>query len=460
MGDPVKLSGRVAAARYASVMTAAMATGRPQRNVYDPRVRQLIRATGNPDLFPELDVPRSTAAGWLRGEFKTALGIDLVSKAEAELHAENAKLKRRVLVLATVMRLLLVLVRVSGCRLTGDRLPDGKAKAEVLRAITAAKKTLPLKSIARILGLSPSRYHAWRRLDTPCGLADRPSCPKTHPRQLTAQETATIQQMVTSNEYRHMPTSTLAVYAQRVGRVFASASTWVRLVRTHGWRRPRARVYPAKPKLGIRAKEPNEIWHLDVTVLRLLDRTRLYLHAVVDNYSRRILAWRLAEKLSPVTTCEVLAKAAENLKGEKAPVSVLTDGGGENVNDTVDEFLSGVSLKRVVAQVEIAESHSLVEAFGRILRHQWLYLNTLDTVAAVRRLVSFYVQQHNEAMPHSALNGRTPDEAYLGKGKDVPVKLAAATEAAQARRLAQNRTVTCETCTMTAEATSPVENAA
>jgi hypothetical protein len=92
MGDPVKWSGRAAAARYASVMTAAMATGRPQRNVYDPRVRQLIRATGNPDLFPELDVPRSTAAGWLRGEFKTALGIDRVSKAEAELHAENAKL--------------------------------------------------------------------------------------------------------------------------------------------------------------------------------------------------------------------------------------------------------------------------------------------------------------------------------------------------------------------------------
>ena len=181
---------------------------------------------------------------------------------------------------------------------------------------------------------------------------------------------------------------------------------------------------------------------------------------MVDNYSRRILAWRLAEKLSPVTTCEVLAKAAENLKGKKSPVSVLTDGGGENVNDTVDEFLSGVSLKRVVAQVEIAESNSLVEAFWRILRHQWLYLNTLDTVAAVRRLVSFYVQQHNEAMPHSALNGRTPDEAYFGKGEDVPVKLAAAREAAQARRLAQNRTVTCKTCTLTAEArTSPPHNA-
>ena len=279
-----------------------------------------------PDLFPVLNLPRSTASGWLRGEFKPALGTELASRTEAELHAENARLKRRSLVLVTVVRLLLVLVRISGCRLTGDRLPDGKAKTEVLKAITAAKKAVPLKSALRILGLSPSRYRAWRRLDTTCGLADRPSCPKTHPGQLTAQETATIKEMVTSTEYRHIATSTLAVYAPRVGRVFASASTWIRLVRTHGWRRPRMRLYPAKPKVGIRAKEPNEIWHLDVTVLRLLDRTRLYLHAVVDNCSRRVLAWQLAEQLSPVTTCQVLAKAAENLKDKKPPVSVLTDG--------------------------------------------------------------------------------------------------------------------------------------
>ena len=200
IGNSVKLSGRAAAARYASMMTAAMATDRAQRNVYDPRVRELIRATGNPDLFPELQIPRSTSAGWLRGKFRPALGMDLVSKAQAESCAENAKLKRRVLVLAAVMRLLLVLVRVSCCRLTGDRLPDGNAKTQVLRAVAAAKKTLPLKSVLRVLGLSPSRYHAWRRLETACQLADRPSCPKTHPGQLTAQETATIKEMVTSTE--------------------------------------------------------------------------------------------------------------------------------------------------------------------------------------------------------------------------------------------------------------------
>jgi transposase InsO family protein len=129
------------------------------------------------------------------------------------------------------------------------------------------------------------------------------------------------------------------------------------------------RVYPAKPKVSIRAKEPNEIWHLDVTVFRLLNGTKLYLHAAVDNFSRRVLAWRLAEKLDPLTTCQVLTEAAKDLQGEGSAVSVLTDTGVENVNDTVDEFLSGSILRRVLAQVEIVESNSMIEAWWRGTTH-------------------------------------------------------------------------------------------
>jgi transposase InsO family protein len=66
-----------------------------------------------------------------------------------------------------------------------------------------------------------------------------------------------------------------------------------------GWRRPRLRLYPAKPKVGVRASKPNEIWHIDLTVLRLLDGTRAYVHAVIDNFSRRILAWTMAAKVDP-----------------------------------------------------------------------------------------------------------------------------------------------------------------
>jgi hypothetical protein len=64
----------------------------------------------------------------------------------------------------------------------------------------------------------------------------------------------------------------------------------------------------------------------------------------------------------------------------------------------------------------------------------------------VERLVSFYVQQYNEVMPHSALDFRTPDEVYFGRAEDVPSKLAVARRLAREARMAANRATACETC--------------
>ena len=217
---------------------------------------------------PDLNIPKLTIRGWLRGEFKPAVGIEPISRTEAQLRAENARLRRRVRVLQTVMCLLLVLVRIIGRRLYGERLPDGAAKARLLNAIAKARKVIALASVLKVVGLSNARYHAWNRRGKACELTDRRSCPKKSPNQLTPAELESIRELATSDEYRHMPTSTLSRFAQRAGRVYASASTWLRLIREREWRRPRARIYPAKPTVGIRANQPNEIWHLDVTVIR------------------------------------------------------------------------------------------------------------------------------------------------------------------------------------------------
>ena len=67
-----------------------------------------------------------------------------------------------------------------------------------------------------------------------------------------------MHQMATSEEYKHLPISRLALLAQRLGKVFASAATWSKLIRERGWRRPRQRIYPAKAKVGVRAETPDE----------------------------------------------------------------------------------------------------------------------------------------------------------------------------------------------------------
>jgi transposase InsO family protein len=179
--------------------------------------------------------------------------------------------------------------------------------------------------------------------------------------------------------------------------------------------------------------------------LKLLDGTRAYLHAVIDNFSRKILAWKLAARLEPASTCEVLAEAGR-AAGLIPPVTVLADSGGENVNARVDALIEAGLIKRVLAQVEVSFSNSMIEAFWRSLRHQWLYLHDLTDLPRVRTLVAFYVQQHNQVMPHAAFQGQTPDEMFFGTGADLPAELAAAHRRARAARIEANRALSCGVC--------------
>jgi hypothetical protein len=88
----------------------------------------------------------------------------------------------------------------------------------------------------------------------------------------------------------------------------------------------------------------------------------------------------------------------------------MAGGGVENFNSADDQLVQDGILKRVLAQTDVQFSNSLIEAWWRGLKHQMLYLNTLDTLATVRKLVAFYVEQHNSHLPHAAFKGQTPNE--------------------------------------------------
>jgi transposase InsO family protein len=423
-------------------------TGRHQRR-YDHRLQDLVRRTGDVTIATDLGIPRSTARGWLAKAPNVVVSVDVTSLTASELQQEVLVLRRRVKKLRALLRLAVALLRTSGFTLTHERLPDGRAKIRIWRGIDRACAFVPLRALLRFLGLSPSRFHAWRRLQHACALDDQSSCPHTSPHRLTPAEILAIKDMVTAVEYRHVPTGTLAVLAQRLGKVWASPSTWYNFVRKFGWRRPRLRVHPAKPKVGVRTTRANEMWHIDTTVIRLLDGTRAYLHAVIDNFSRRILAWRVAETFAPVNSVAVLVEAGRAATPLETTPVVLADAGVENVNAQVDELITTGVLRRVLAFTELKFSNSMIEAWWRSLKHQWLYLHALTSVTTVRRLVEFYVQEHNRVLPHSAFRGQTPDEMYVGTGHAVPGDLTTRAAAARRARVQANRSAVCGSCPST-----------
>jgi transposase InsO family protein len=374
------------------------------------------------------------------------ISSDLAAHDRAELTAEIQRLRRRIALLGAVVGLLIAMLRASKIQLDYERLPDGDTKRILLRAIARARNVLPLSAALRIARLSASRYHDWCRAETGCDLDDQTKCPRVVPTRLTPDEIDDMRKMVESDEHRHMSLRALALHAQRIGKVLASPSTWYRQVRTAGWRRPRRRVHPAKPKIGIRAKAPGELLHLDVTIIRLLDGTRAYLHAVIDNYSRRILSWSLEERLGSGGTCQILREAVVQLGDCPDHPIVVADSGSENVTGAVDDLLDDKDSTRVLAQVEITFSNSMIEAFWRSLKHSWLYLHSLDSFVGLRRLIEFYVTAHNEVMPHSAFQGQTPDEVFFGIGEDVARRLSEARESAREERMRANQSARCGAC--------------
>ena len=126
---------------------------------------------------------------------------------------------------------------------------------------------------------------------------------------------------------------------------------------------------------------------------------------MIDNFSRRILAWRVADTFAPVNSVAVLLDASRGATSSDTTPVVLADAGVENVNAQVDALISTGVLCRILAFAELKFSNSMIEAWWRSLKHQWLLLHSLDSVTTIRRLVTFYVDEHNRVLPHSAFRG-------------------------------------------------------
>ena len=130
----------------------------------------------------------------------------------------------------------------------------------------------------------------------------------------------------------------------------------------------------------------------------------------------------LPERREPTATCQLLLAAGKHMVIAGLPL-LFADSGIENINSVGDATLLSACLERVLAQVDVAYSNSMIEAFWRPLKHQWLYLNSLDSIERLRSLVKFFVDEHNTQM-----------------------QLAAARSKARAERLAANRAMTCDGC--------------
>ncbi|MCB9236216.1 MAG: transposase family protein [Bacteroidia bacterium] len=350
------------------------------RICYDTAVKHLYRK-GLEAALPQgiqTQIPRSNILRWRCEVNEKYFGSELndICSEKLELLQSFAKHKAAQRTFRAYLRLFLtfqqIVFQVAG---VSERLR--KAKSDIVNAVLKASNTLrPGKSI-RIFRISRSTWQDWLvRVKHPCPESFEFLCLKRRPNQATTGEVVRIKALLTDPDLMQWPVCSVAWYALREGIVSLSLSTWYKYNRLLVIRRP----LPCKRDRqieGLRATQPNEYWHLDVTVFKTQIGVKHYIHILMDNFSRKILAWTVADKLSAQGSVEVLKKAwmalGEQLK-EVIP-SLIVDGGSENNAQLVESTLAEhpLPIRKLIAQGDILQSNSMVEAFNKTLKYRYLY---------------------------------------------------------------------------------------
>ena len=416
---------------------------------YDPRLRNLVATSGDIAYFVARGVRKSTARQWVKDGPKDFFTLPELEFGAEALVQENIVLKASLAAAEAKIELVLQTIRIFGFQVQYQRLPRAAAKAEIIDVIKKAAKILPVSACLAAIGLSSARFHHWLKRLVKCQLDDQPSCPRVSPTQLTGSEVGTIRELYTSKEFAHYSMLSLSWLARKTGAVIASASTWSRVVRQLGLNRNRVRIYPPKPKTGIRASAPGQIWHIDITILRLQDGSRAFVQAVIDNFSRYVLAWQVSKDYGGLRTKDLLltALAKAHELGLRLIPNVFVDSGVENLNEFVNSLISSNLIIRTIAQIDIEFSNSMIEMLFHRLKHRYLFSIPLTNFDALVKGANFFFTETNVNIPHSALRGATPEEAITGQWTDAKIaELKARVLTARQERVATNRSRRCGPC--------------
>ena len=168
------------------------------------------------------------------------------------------------------------------------------------------------------------------------------------------------------------------------------------------------KVYPYLLR-GLPVERPNQVWAMDITYIPMA-RGFVYLAAVVDWFSRRVLAWRLSITLE-VEFC--LDAVEDALARYGRPEIFNTDQGSQFTSAAFTGLLLDNTIAISMDGRGSWRDNVFVERLWRSVKYEEVYLRAYDSVGDARASLGRYLDFYNRTRPHSSLAARTPDRAYF-----------------------------------------------
>jgi len=158
---------------------------------------------------------------------------------------------------------------------------------------------------------------------------------------------------------------------------------------------------------------PNQAWATDITYIPMA-KGFVYLVAILDLYSRKVLAWRVSNVMTTDFCVEALQEA---LVRYGTPEIFNTDQGSQF---TAEDFTKPLLAKRVRVSMDGRGrwvDNVFVERLWRSVKYEEIYLHAHETPREVKTALTRYFAFYNADRPHQSLEDRTPDEMYFGTDK-------------------------------------------
>jgi putative transposase len=173
------------------------------------------------------------------------------------------------------------------------------------------------------------------------------------------------------------------------------------------------RIYPYLLR-NLSITRPNQVWAMDITYIPMA-RGFIYLAAVVDWFTRRVISWRLSITLETNFCIEALEEAIS--RNEK-PEIFNTDQGSQFTSNAFVEKLEKNGIKVSMDGKGSWRDNVFVERVWKSVKYEEVYLHAYETVHEARTSIGKYLEFYNSIRPHSSLDGFTPDQVYFNRLPD------------------------------------------
>ena len=180
---------------------------------------------------------------------------------------------------------------------------------------------------------------------------------------------------------------------------------------------PGHRTYPYLLR-GLAITRPNQVWAMDITYIPMA-RGFVYLAAVVDWFSRRVLAWKLSITMEISFCIEALEEA---LTTNEKPEIFNTDQGSQFTSEAFTGRLKKEGISISMDGRGRWRDNVFVERIWRSIKYEEVYLHAYESVSEARQSIGRYIDFYNAIRPHSSLKAQTPDQVYFNR---LPESMAA-----------------------------------